>query len=152
MSCGAASHLAPGEHHGALPSGRRGWVPFADAMSPMQGTDRKGPTAVLKSFSKCCLERFTAGTLLNMKLDPSLFEDDRGIGDFMSLVKSAHDLGSFQIQFNVVSPETLREAQKDPEKYRNVMVRVSGYSTYFVDLDKRIQDDIIARNTLGVTA
>ncbi len=152
MSCGAASHLAPGEHHGALPSGRKGWVPLADAMSPMQGTDRKGPTAVLKSFSKCCLDLFTAGTLLNMKLDPSVVEDARGIGDFMSLIKSAHDLGAFQIQFNVVSPETLREAQKDPEKYRNLMVRVSGYSTYFVDLDKRIQDDIIARNTLGATA
>jgi formate C-acetyltransferase len=146
---GSASHLAPGEHLGALPSGRKAWMAVADAASPMQGTDTQGPTAVFKSLSKCRIDLFTSGMLLNMKLDPSLFKDERGIGDFMSLIKSWHDLGLYQVQFNVVSPETLKEAQKHPEDYRGLMVRVSGYSAYFVDLYKGIQDEIIARTTQG---
>ena len=124
-------------------------MPLADGISPTQGADRKGPTAVFKSLSKCCIELYTGGTLLNMKLDPSLFKDERGIGDFMGLMKSWHDLGLYFVQFNVVSPETLREAQENPEKYRGLMVRVSGYSAYFVELYKEIQDDIIARTTQG---
>jgi len=151
-SAAAASHLAHGAYVGALPSGRKAWVPLADGISPMQGTDRKGPTAVFKSLSKCCIDLYTGGTLLNMKLAPSLFKDERGIGDFMSLVKSWHDLGLYFVQFNVVSPETLREAQKHPEEYRGLMVRVSGYSAYFVELDKGIQDDIISRTTQGTMA
>ncbi|MFC2017657.1 pyruvate formate lyase family protein, partial [Chloroflexota bacterium] len=148
-SYGSAEHLAPGEQTGALPSGRRAWVPLSDAISPMQGTDTKGPTAVFKSVSKCRIDLFTSGMLLNMKLDPSLFKDEKGIGDFMSLMKSWHDLGLYQAQFNVVSPEILREAQTNPEKYRGLLVRVSGYSAFFVDLYKEIQDDIIARTTQG---
>ncbi|MFC2017527.1 glycyl radical protein, partial [Chloroflexota bacterium] len=148
-SVGAAAHLAHGSHTGALPSGRKAWVPLADGISPTQGADRKGPTAVFKSLSKCCIDLYTGGTLLNMKLDPSLFKDERGIGDFMGLIKSWHDLGLYFVQFNVVSPETLRKAQTNPEKYRGLMVRVSGYSAYFVELDKGIQDDIIARTTFG---
>ncbi|MFC2017606.1 pyruvate formate lyase family protein, partial [Chloroflexota bacterium] len=147
MSGGAAIHLIYGAHAGALPSGRKAWVPLADGISPMQGTDRKGPTAVLKSISKCCLDLYTRGSLINMKFDPSLFNDERGIGDFMSLIKSWHDLGLYHIQFNVVSPEILREAQKHPEKYRGLLVRVSGYSAYFVELDRGIQEDIISRTT-----
>ena len=146
----AATHLFAGLGVGALPSGRKAWVPLADGISPMHGTDGNGPTAVLKSISKCCLDLYFA-PLLNMKLDPSLFSDERGIVDFMAFMKTWHDLGLYHVQFNVVSPEMLREAQKQPEKYRGLMVRVSGYCAYFVDLVKDVQDEIIARTTFGTS-
>jgi len=149
-STAAAQHLHTGVGVGALPSGRKAWMPLADGISPMQGTDSKGPTAVLKSISKCCLDLYCS-PLLNMKLDPSLFRDERGAGDFMGFMKAWHDLGLYHVQFNVVSPEMLREAQKHPEKYRGLMVRVSGYCAYFVDLYKEIQDDVIARTTFNAT-
>lgn len=112
----------------------------------MQGTDVKGPTAVLKSVSRCCLDMYGA-PLLNMKLHPSIFKDENGVQAFMGLLKTWYDLGIYHIQFNVVSPEILRDAQKNPEKYRGLMVRVSGYCAYFVNLPKNIQDDIISRTT-----
>ena len=146
VTTASAAHLFNGVAVGALPSGRKAWMPLADGTSPMQGTDTNGPTAVLKSLSKCCLDVYCS-QLLNMKLDPSLFADERGTGDFVGLMKTWHDLGIYHVQFNVVSPETLREAQKHPEKYRGLMVRVSGYCAYFVDLYKDIQDEIIARTT-----
>ena len=130
---------------GALPSGRKAWQPLADGLSPMQGTDTKGPTAILKTVSKIDHAMHVSGTLLNMKFDPSLFKDERGIRDFMGLIKSMCDLGIYHIQCNVVNNETLRAAQKEPEKYRDLMVRVAGYSAYFVELAKDVQDDIIAR-------
>ncbi len=147
MSAGAGTHILHGKFVGALPCGRKAWQPLSDGISPMQGTDRRGPTAVLKSVSKCCHDLYTSGMLRNMKLDPSIFKDERGIRDFMSLLKAWHDLGMYHVQFNVVSPETLRDAQEHPEQYRGLMVRVSGYSAYFVELAKNIQDDIIARTT-----
>jgi len=152
LSAKGGSHNTPGHYVGALPSGRKAWLPLADAVSPMPGTDRKGATAVLRSVSKCRHDLFTGGTLLNMKLDPSLIKDERGMGDFVSLLKSAYDLDLFAIQFNVVSAETLREAQRHPEQYRDLMVRVSGYSVFFVELYKDFQDDIIARTTVGTLA
>ncbi len=151
VSSGIASafHVGHGLRVGALPSGRKAWTALADGVSPMQGTDIKGPTAILKSISRSCLD-LHCSALLNMKLDPSLFQDERGVGDFVSLIKGWHDLGIYHVQFNVVSPDTLREAQKDPDSYRDLMVRVSGYCAYFVDLYKDIQDDIIARTTLAM--
>jgi formate C-acetyltransferase len=152
MSYAGASHLGPGKLTGALPSGRRAWTPVSDGISPAQGTGREGATAVLKSVSKFATDIFTGSTLLNMKLDPSLFKDQRGIRDFMGLIKSWHNLGIFQVQFNVVSPETLRDAQKHPEAYRDMMVRVSGYSAYYVELNREIQEDIIKRTTIKTLA
>jgi formate C-acetyltransferase len=114
----------------------------------MQGTDTKGPTAVLNSISKCSLDLYCS-PMLNMKFDPDLFVDERGITAFMAFMKTWHDLGLYHVQYNVVSPETLKDAQAHPEKHRGLMVRVSGYCAYFVDLYKEIQDDIIARATLG---
>jgi len=142
----AVLHLVNGAAVGALPSGRKAWTPLADGISPMQGTDTEGPTAVLNSISKCSLDLYCS-PLLNMKLDPTLLKAERGIGNFLGLMKSWHDLGLYHVQFNVVSPDTLREAQKYPEKHRGLMVRVSGYCAYFVDLYKEIQDDIIVRAT-----
>src|SRR4030067_161724 len=87
----------------------------------------------------------TNGTLINMRLDPSIFNEERGIRNFMSLIKSASDLDIYHIQFNVVKTKTLLAAQKDPDKYRNLLVRVAGYTAYFVELAKPVQDEIISR-------
>jgi formate C-acetyltransferase len=114
----------------------------------MQGTDTQGPTAILKSASKINHQKFAAGNVLNMKLDPSLFKDERGISNFMNLIKSMCDLGLYHSQYNVISPEVLLEAQKCPEKHRGLLVRVAGYTAYFVELGKEVQDDIISRTTL----
>ena len=141
------AHIPCGSAVGALPSGRKAWTPLADGVSPTQGTDIEGPTAVLKSVSKINHAMHVSGILLNMKLDPSLFNDERGVRNLMNFLKSMCDLGVYHIQFNVVSAETLRAAQKEPEKYRDLLVRVAGYSAYFVELEKPAQDDIIARTT-----
>ncbi len=140
-------HIPGGLMVGALPSGRKARVPLSDGLSPMQSTDVKGPTAILKSVSKINHTLFGSGTLLNMKLDPSLLKEERGKMILMNLLKSMCDLGVYHIQINVVSRETLLEAQKHPEKYRNLMVRVAGYSAYFVELEKAVQDEIISRTT-----
>jgi formate C-acetyltransferase len=142
----AAGHLFTGVVVGALPSGRKAWQPLADGISPMQGTDVMGPTAVLNSASKVCSEVYCA-PLLNMKIDPVLFKNPRGIENFAGFMKTWHDLGIYEIQFNVISPDILREAQRYPEKHRGLTVRVSGYCAYFVDLYKEIQDELISRTT-----
>jgi len=141
------ANIPCGSAVGALPSGRKAWVPLADGVSPTQGTDMEGPTAVLKSVSKIDHARHPSGTLLNMKFDPSLFKDEKGVRNLMNFLKSMCDLGIYHIQFNVVSADTLRAAQREPEKYRDLLVRVAGYSAYFVELEKPVQDDIIARTT-----
>ena len=132
---------------GALPSGRKAWTPLADGLSPAQGTDVEGPTGVLKSVSRIDHAMHPSGTLLNMKLQPDLVRDEKGKRHLMALLKSMCDLGVYHIQFNVVSPETLRDAQEHPEKHRGLLVRVAGCSAYFVELEKAVQDDIIARTT-----
>ena len=132
---------------GALPSGRKAWTPLADGISPTGGTDVKGPTAVLKSVSKIPHPIYTSGTLLNMKLDPILIDDERGKRNLMAFLKTLCDLGVYHVQFNIISTETLKAAQRDPEAYRDLLVRVSGYTAYFVELGKEIQDEIIGRTT-----
>jgi len=141
------ANIPCGSAVGALPSGRKAWVPLADGVSPTQGTDMEGPTAVLKSVSRIDHARHPSGTLLNMKFDPALFKDEKGVRNLMNFLKGMCDLGVYHIQFNVVSAETLMAAQKEPEKYRDLLVRVAGYSAYFVELEKPVQDDIIARTT-----
>lgn len=141
------AHIPSGLVIGALPSGRKACLPLTDGVSPMPGTDVNGPTAVLKSVSKINHAVFGSGTLLNMKLDPSLLKDDRGKIAFMNLIKGMCDLGVYHIQLNVISPETLQEAQKYPERHRNLLVRVAGYTAYFVELEKTVQDEIISRTT-----
>jgi formate C-acetyltransferase len=150
MLCGilpVTAHIPGGLLVGALPSGRKACVPLSDGLSPMQGTDVNGPTAILKSVSKINHSMYGSGTLLNMKLDPPLLKDERGKTTLMSLLKSMCDLGVYHIQINVISPETLREAQKYPERHRNLLVRVAGYTAYFVELEKTVQDEIISRTT-----
>ncbi len=143
------AHVPLGLVVGALPSGRHAWTTLTDGLSPTGGTDVNGPTAVLKSVSKIPHDMFVSGTLLNMKLDPSFLADDRGLRNLMWLIRSMCDLGIYHVQFNVVSADTLRAAQKEPEKYRDLLIRVAGYTAYFVELGKDIQDEIIGRTILS---
>ncbi len=128
----------------ATADGRRAWTPLSEGISPVQGADRRGPTAVLKSAAKMDHAR-TGGTLLNQKFTPQLLKDDAGLDMLVQLVRTYFRLDGHHIQFNVVDAETLRAAQLHPEQYRDLIVRVAGYSDYFCDLGKALQDEIIAR-------
>jgi len=129
---------------GALPSGRKAGTPLAEGISPQQGTD-KSPTEVIKSVTKFDHARHLDGGMLNMKFNPSVLVDERGLRNFVSLVRTFLDRGGWHIQFNVVDAATLRDAQEHPGKYPTLMVRVAGYSAYFTDLCRETQDDIISR-------
>ena len=130
---------------GALPSGRRAWKPLADGVSPNGGTDFGGPTAVLKSVANLPHDRFVQGTLLNMKVEDSLLTTENGIQQMMALLKSMCSLGIYHVQFNVIDQQKLIKAQQYPEQYKGLLVRVAGYTAYFVELGKDVQDEIIAR-------
>jgi pyruvate formate-lyase/glycerol dehydratase family glycyl radical enzyme len=137
-------HIYFGAVTGATPDGRRAGEPVSEGVSPVQGADRHGPTAVIKSVAKMDQVR-TGGTLLNQKFTPMLLEGDQGIEDLSHLVRAYFKLDGHHIQFNVVTSETLRDAQTNPDKHRDLIVRVAGYSDYFCDLNKALQDEIIAR-------
>ncbi|HTP02946.1 MAG TPA: trans-4-hydroxy-L-proline dehydratase [Anaerolineales bacterium] len=137
-------HVYFGSVCGASPDGRRAHTPLSEGISPVQGADRCGPTAVLKSASKIDHAR-TGGTLLNQKFTPSLLKDDAGLEMLVQLVRGYFKLDGHHVQFNVVDAATLREAQLHPEQHRDLIVRVAGYSDYFCDLGKALQDEIIAR-------
>ncbi|HNV66483.1 MAG TPA: glycyl radical protein [Bacteroidales bacterium] len=138
------SHVYFGNVTGATPDGRKAWVPLSEGISPFQGVDRQGPTAVIKSASKIDHLR-TGGTLLNQKFSPEFFEDEGSYQKLTALIRSYFSLDGHHIQFNVVSADTLREAQKHPELYRDLIVRVAGYSDYFNDLGEDLQNEIIRR-------
>jgi formate C-acetyltransferase len=133
---------------GAMPDGRLKGKPLSEGISPVQGMDIKGPTAVIKSASKIDQVK-TGGTLLNQKFSPSFFDSEEGIQKFTALIKSYFRLGGHHIQFNVVTANTLKKAQKHPEKYRDLIVRVAGYSDYFNDLGEDLQNEIISRTAHG---
>ncbi|MFY9156081.1 MAG: trans-4-hydroxy-L-proline dehydratase [Bacillota bacterium] len=137
-------HVYFGSVTGATPDGRYAWQPLSEGISPVQGMDRRGPTAALKSAGKMD-HVLTGGTLLNMKFTPSLLEGEEGITNLAHLVRAYFKLGGHHIQFNVVSAETLRDAKRHPDRYRDLIVRVAGYSDYFCDLPGALQDEIIAR-------
>ena len=129
---------------GATSDGRKANEPLSEGMSPVQGADIKGPTAVIKSASKID-QALTGGTLLNQKFTPEILKGNEGIMALLHLVRTYFMLGGHHIQFNVVDRETLIAAQKEPEKYKDLIVRVAGYSDYFCDLSKALQDEIINR-------
>jgi formate C-acetyltransferase len=137
-------HVYFGSVVGATPDGRRARTPLSEGVSPVQGADRKGPTAALKSVAKIPHVR-TGGTLLNQKFTPSLLADEAGLRGLVHLVRTYFRLGGHHVQFNVVEAETLRAAQRQPEQYRDLIVRVAGYSDYFCDLGRALQDEIIER-------
>jgi len=142
------SHVYFGSVIGALPDGRKAGQPLSEGISPFQGADTKGPTAVLISAAKIDHLR-TGGTLLNQKFTPEFFEGEEAIDKLTSLVRSYFQMNGHHIQFNVVSAETLKDAQKYPEKYRDLIVRVAGYSDYFNDLGEELQNEIIRRTEQG---
>ncbi|ALO14625.1 Benzylsuccinate synthase alpha subunit [Salinivirga cyanobacteriivorans] len=138
------SHVYFGSVIGAMPDGRKAGEPLSEGISPVQGADKKGPTAVLKSAAKIDHIK-TGGTLLNQKFAPSFFKDETSIAKLGYLIRSYFRMDGHHIQFNVVSADTLREAQKHPEKYTDLIVRVAGYSDYFNDLGEALQNEIIRR-------
>jgi len=137
-------HVYFGSVTGATPDGRHAGKPLSEGISPVQGADRQGPTAVIKSAAKIDHAR-TGGTLLNMKFTPQLLERDQDLENLVHLIRTYFKLGGHHIQFNVVRAETLRAAKADPQQYRDLIVRVAGYSDYFCDLSETLQDEIISR-------
>ncbi len=137
-------HVYFGSVTGATPDGRLASQPVSEGVSPVQGADCHGPTAVLRSVAKMDHVR-TGGTLLNQKLTPQLLKGEEGLNNFVHLVRSYFKLDGHHVQFNVVDAATLRAAQARPEEYRSLIVRVAGYSDYFCDLPRALQDEIIAR-------
>jgi formate C-acetyltransferase len=137
-------HVYFGAVIGATPDGRKAGQPLSEGISPVQGADRCGPTAVLKSVAKMDHVR-TGGTLLNQKFTPQLLQDEVGLDKLVQLIRTFFRLDGHHIQFNVVDAATLRAAQQHPEQYRDLIVRVAGYSDYFCDLGQALQDEIIAR-------
>jgi len=143
---GATVHHYLGKTVGALPNGRKAWEPLVDGtLSPMGGVDVKGPTAIIKSASKVNHTELNRSDLFNMKLSPNSLQSREGIQKFIALIKTYFARGGYHIQFNLMGQETLLEAKKHPEGYRSLLVRVAGYSAFFVDLSPDIQDEIIAR-------
>lgn len=140
-----SANVPLGAQTGATPDGRLAYTPIADGVSPCAGRDVKGPTATANSVSK--LDHFIAsnGTLFNMKFHPSALSGREGLENFVSLLTGYFDRKGSHMQFNVVSRETLKDAQKHPENYKSLVVRVAGYSALFTTLSRSLQDDIISR-------
>lgn len=134
---------------GALPSGRKAWTPLTDGIGATGGTDKNGPSALLKSVSHIPHARYTQGTQLNMKLEPSILEGQRGISHMMNLLKTLCTLDVYHVQFNVVDREVLIDAQKHPENHRGLLIRVAGYTAFYIELGKEVQDEIIGRTAIG---
>ena len=138
------SHVYFGSKIGATPDGRFANLPVSEGISPVQGTDVNGPTSVIKSAAKIDHLR-TGGTLLNQKFTPQIFEDEESIDKIVHLVRSYFKMDGHHIQFNVIDVDTLRDAQNHPQNHRDLIVRVAGYSDYFVDLTPELQEEIIKR-------
>ena len=137
-------HVYFGSVTGAMPDGRKAESPLSEGISPVQGADRLGPTAVIKSAAKMDHIK-TGGTLLNMKFSPSLLAGEDGIDKLAHLVRGYFKMDGHHVQFNVTTADTLRQAQAKPEAHRDLIVRVAGYSDYFCDLSRQLQDEIITR-------
>lgn len=141
----ASAHVYFGTNTWATPNGRAAFESLSDAASPSQGADKNGPTAVLASA--CCFDhkRYTNGFALNMRLSPATLSREDSIDKLKHMIKTYFDMGGMEVQYNVVDSDTLRRAQANPEEYRDLIVRVAGFSAYFVELATQLQNDIIAR-------
>jgi len=145
-----SAHVGMGKNVGALPDGRCSMRPLSDGMSPTQGSCLQGPTAVVKSVTKIDHSEATGGTLLNMKLSPETLIDAIKREKFLQLLEVFFELGGFHVQFNIMDTAILMDAQKNPDKYPHLIVRVAAYVAQFGQLPRELQDDIIARSQLGV--
>lgn len=137
-----------GQLLGASANGRKAWQPLSDGISPTQGADYKGPTAIIKSVSKMSNDNMNIGLVHNFKLMAGLLDTQEGESGIISLIRTASILGNGEMQFNYLDNDTLLDAQKHPENYRDLVVRVAGYSAFFVELCKDVQDEIISRTVL----
>jgi trans-4-hydroxy-L-proline dehydratase len=137
-------HVYFGSVTGAMPDGRKAGLPLSEGISPVQGADRHGPTAVVKSAAKMDHVK-TGGTLLNMKFSPGLADSEDGLEKWAHLVRSYFKMDGHHVQFNITTAESLRKAQAAPQEHRDLIVRVAGYSDYFCDLSTELQEEIIAR-------
>ena len=142
---GISNYSPMGRVLGATPDGRKGGEPSSEGVSPFVGTDTSTPLAAMRSTAKLNQEVHSGGTLLNLRLNPELVATKRGQANLGAMVQTLFSLGAFHVQFNCISSETLRDAQAHPENYKDLLVRVAGYSTQFVNLSKSMQDAIIAR-------
>ncbi len=145
-----SSYVPSGKIVGALPSGRKAGEPLAPAGSPSIGKDVNGITSVLKSMGKVDGTEVLAGLSLSSRIDPSVFKNRNGVKRMADMLRASVDQSVFHLQLNVVSSETLLDAQEKPEDYRDLMVKVAGYNAYFTTLDKELQDTIIARTAHGL--
>ncbi|HCL04287.1 MAG TPA: formate C-acetyltransferase/glycerol dehydratase family glycyl radical enzyme, partial [Lachnoclostridium phytofermentans] len=137
-----------GQLTGASANGRHAWVPLSDGISPTQGADFNGPTAIIKSISKMANDSMNLGMVHNFKIMSGLLETPEGEESLITLLRTACMFGNGEMQFNYLDNNTLIDAQKHPEKYRDLIVRVAGYSAFFIELCKDVQDEIISRTML----
>jgi pyruvate formate-lyase/glycerol dehydratase family glycyl radical enzyme len=143
-------HVLLGLMTAASPDGRKAGEPLSDGISPVQQLDQNGPTATLKSVSVIDQKKFSNGTLLNMKFHPTALSNETGRAKLVALMKTYFDMGGMEIQMNIVSAKMLREAQKNPQDYKDLVVRIAGFSAYFVEVFKACQDDLIRRTEMGL--
>jgi len=142
---GISNYLPTGKVVGATPCGRKAKEPLSEGVSPFAGSDTSTPLAAMRSAAKLNQDIHSGGTLLNLRLSEDLVSTKRGQGNLGNMVQTFFALGAFHVQFNTISTETLLKAQEHPEEYRDLLVRVAGYSTQFVNLSRSMQDAIIAR-------
>ncbi|MDO7785855.1 glycyl radical protein [Desulforamulus aquiferis] len=142
---GISNYLPTGKVLGATPCGRKAKEPLSEGVSPFAGSDASTPLAAMRSAAKLNQDVHSGGTLLNLRLNEDLVSTKRGQSNLGAMIQTFFSLGAFHVQFNTISTETLRKAQKNPENYKDLLVRVAGYSTQFVNLSRSMQDAIIAR-------
>lgn len=147
---GAAEHVAQGYCTFATPDGRKSGEPLSDAASPAQGRDKYGPTAIFNSCGCYEQSRFMSGIALNIKIHPSALSREDGIERLRDVTKTYFENGGLEVQYNVVGSEVLKKAQEKPEEYRNLVVRIAGYSAYFVEMNRDLQNDVISRTENAV--
>jgi formate C-acetyltransferase len=140
-----ASYVAFGMTTGATPDGRKAKERLADGISPSTGMDVNGPTAVFRSVCRIDHRRCPNGVIFNQKINPAVISTPEGMKKFIELIRTYVRMGGGHIQFNIVTADTLRDAQKHPEKHRGLVVRVAGYSAFFHEIHRDVQDSIIAR-------
>jgi formate C-acetyltransferase len=146
----AGGQVLAGHALGATPDGRLAREAVSNGISPANGTDTEGMTAVFHSAAQACRARLSGGTALNMTINPMTLKTDENLEKFASLIRGYFELGGRNVQFNPMGRDMLKDAQKNPENYPDLMVKVSGYSYRFVDLSKALQDDIISRTEFDI--
>ena len=140
-----------GKFTAATPDSRRSGEPLSDGISAVQGLDTHGPTAILRSVTCFDHSKYSNGILLNMKFHPSAVSNDAGVDKLIDLMKTYFfNLGGMEMQMNIISSDTMRDAQAHPENYKDLVVRIAGFSAYFVEVYKAAQDDLIRRTELNL--